>query len=79
MNHYITLEKSVSTVKYIFEVHVINPGKDTFEKETSEEVVTQWEKMSKSKYNGVDPQVKFTEAPYAGKIYSRVRFWECPV
>lgn len=28
------------------------------EKGTGEEVLVQWEKMSKSKYNGVDPQVR---------------------
>ena len=28
------------------------------ESATGEEVLVQWEKMSKSKYNGVDPQVR---------------------
>ena len=33
-------------------------GDKTRETATGEEVIVQWEKMSKSKYNGVDPQVR---------------------
>lgn len=36
---------------------VILTGEKPVEKGTREEVLVQWEKMSKSKYNGVDPQV----------------------
>ena len=34
------------------------PGKAPVEKETGAALSVQWEKMSKSKYNGVDPQVR---------------------
>lgn len=36
---------------------IILTGEKPVEKGTGEEVLVQWEKMSKSKYNGVDPQV----------------------
>lgn len=36
---------------------MILTGEKPVEKGTGEEVLVQWEKMSKSKYNGVDPQV----------------------
>jgi len=32
-------------------------GSVPVEASTKEEVIVEWEKMSKSKYNGVDPQV----------------------
>lgn len=50
-----------SLTKFIIELHVWNDtcftGEKPVVKGTGEEVVVQWEKMSKSKYNGVDPQV----------------------
>lgn len=36
---------------------IILTGEKPVEKGTGGEVLVQWEKMSKSKYNGVDPQV----------------------
>lgn len=41
--------------KYLKEDQVEKIGKDYFEKETKLPVKSKWEKMSKSKYNGVDP------------------------
>jgi len=33
-------------------------GSVPVEASTKEELIVEWEKMSKSKYNGIDPQVK---------------------
>lgn len=44
-----------SSGKYLKEDQVQKIGKDYVEKETNLPVKSKWEKMSKSKYNGVDP------------------------
>ena len=44
-----------SSTKYLREEEVYQKGEKYFEKETDLPVVSQWEKMSKSKHNGVDP------------------------
>ncbi|XP_060803565.1 leucine--tRNA ligase, mitochondrial isoform X2 [Amyelois transitella] len=48
--------KLKSTGKYLPPEKVEKVGKEFQEKETGELVVTQWEKMSKSKYNGENPE-----------------------
>ncbi|XP_061197922.1 probable leucine--tRNA ligase, mitochondrial [Saccostrea echinata] len=45
-----------SSGKYLRKEQVDFSGEIPVKKGTGEEVVVQWEKMSKSKYNGVDPQ-----------------------
>lgn len=45
-----------SSGKYLRKEQVDFSGEKPVEKGTREEVLVQWEKMSKSKYNGVDPQ-----------------------
>ncbi|XP_064604545.1 probable leucine--tRNA ligase, mitochondrial [Liolophura sinensis] len=45
-----------STGKYLALDEVVIEGESVTEKGTGAPVVVQWEKMSKSKYNGVDPQ-----------------------
>jgi len=37
-------------------------GSVLVEASTKEELIVEWEKMSKSKYNGVDPQVQMLNA-----------------
>jgi len=34
-------------------------GSVPIEASTKEELIVEWEKMSKSKYNGIDPQVSY--------------------
>lgn len=48
--------KVKSTGKYIPPERVYQEGKTYKEKETDEPLVVQWEKMSKSKYNGENPE-----------------------
>ena len=44
-----------SSTKYLREEEVYKEGDKYFQKETDLPVVSEWEKMSKSKHNGVDP------------------------
>merc|ERR1712032_1359194 len=44
-----------SSTKYLREEEVYQKGEKYFQKDTDLPVVSQWEKMSKSKHNGVDP------------------------
>ncbi|CAH0695173.1 unnamed protein product [Spodoptera exigua] len=48
--------KLKSSGKYIPPDRVEKVGKEYIEKNTGEAVITQWEKMSKSKYNGENPE-----------------------
>ncbi|KAK3750293.1 hypothetical protein RRG08_015784 [Elysia crispata] len=50
-----------ATGKYIPVDQVDQSGKRPFEKETGAELITEFEKMSKSKYNGVDPKDVLSE------------------
>ncbi|XP_047001158.1 probable leucine--tRNA ligase, mitochondrial isoform X1 [Schistocerca americana] len=50
-----------ATGKYIPESEVDLSGKKPKEKKTGEPVIVAWEKMSKSKHNGVDPEAVFKE------------------
>ncbi|XP_075216257.1 leucyl-tRNA synthetase, mitochondrial [Lycorma delicatula] len=47
--------------KYLKQDEVVQKGKTLVEKETGTPVVEQWEKMSKSKYNGVEPSYILTK------------------
>lgn len=48
--------KIKATGKYVPSEQVEKVGKEYIEKHTGEPVLTQWEKMSKSKYNGENPE-----------------------
>ena len=50
-----------TTGKYLRINEVAKDGKNYIEKETKLPVKTKWEKMSKSKYNGVDPSEMISE------------------
>ena len=50
-----------SSTKYLREDDVYQKGEKYFQKETDLPVVSQWEKMSKSKHNGVDPGLMVAE------------------
>ena len=50
-----------SSTKYLHEDDVYQKGEKYFQKETDLPVVSQWEKMSKSKHNGVDPGLMVAE------------------
>ena len=47
--------------RYLKPDEVVATGNEFVEKETQLPVKTSWEKMSKSKYNGVDPSQMFSE------------------
>jgi len=50
-----------SSTRYLREDEVYQKGEKYFQKETDLPVVSQWEKMSKSKHNGVDPGAMVAE------------------
>lgn len=50
-----------STGQYISHDMVEKVGEDSVHKETKEPLIVQWEKMSKSKFNGVEPKEMFEE------------------
>ena len=53
--------RSKQSGKYLKPEEVEKDGKNYIEKKTKLPVMTKWEKMSKSKYNGVDPSEMIKE------------------